>query len=415
MPLFSRKSKSSKSKEISSESKSLTITKNGGSEVTTSITTMTRQSSSSSHSSEVVIDSKLNSPSLHLNNMHTKDTIFDFKIPSTSRMPTDAKPFNSFPTYRSQPYRSASSATYQPLTTRQNTLPSINDSNRNWPPPIRSLHVRNIAPRPGINDLNCKFEIAVRQSSRFYDDENESKVPVYKTRSKNRGKLLLINNIKFINDRHEREGAELDEVNITKVFQQIGFEVSNYKNLTKTDMEKKIKSFRDSSSLKKVDIGCVIIMSHGTGHERSDSTQVLCSDLQLLETTWIIDQFSSILCKNLSGKPKIFIFQCCRGNAQDVQYDAIPLSTDQRSLSDMLLAYSTVPGFVSHRDPVNGTLYIQAICKVFMEHAHDTHVEDLLKIVDNKLETYATTGLKQTPSFENRGFKTCYFHPKLSE
>lgn len=77
-------------------------------------------------------------------------------------------------------------------------------------------------------------------------------------------------------------------------------------------MEKKIITFRGHSSLKKVDIGTVIIMSHGNGKERADSTEVVCTDGEVLETTWIIDQFNTDSCPHLSEKPKIFIFQCCR-------------------------------------------------------------------------------------------------------
>ena len=56
-------------------------------------------------------------------------------------------------------------------------------------------------------------------------------------------------------------------------------------------------------------------------------------------------------------------------------------SAVQRSMSDILIGYSTLPGFVSNRDVHLGTWYIQAICEVFMEHACDTDVEDMLKMV----------------------------------
>lgn len=79
----------------------------------------------------------------------------------------------------------------------------------------------------------------------------------------------------------------------------------------------------------------------------------------------------------------------------------------------MLIAYSTVPGFVSHRDPQTGTWYIQTICEVFMNHAHDTDVESMLKMVDAKLEKIVHSSSRQTTSFENRGFKTCFLHPGL--
>ena len=82
----------------------------------------------------------------------------------------------------------------------------------------------------------------------------------------------------------------------------------------------------------------------------------------------------------------MFIF---RGDARDfgVKLTAGRIQTDGastavlRSMSDILIGYSTLPGFASHRDVYLGTWYIQAICKVFMEHACDTDVEDMLKMV----------------------------------
>jgi hypothetical protein len=52
-----------------------------------------------------------------------------------------------------------------------------------------------------------------------------------------------------------------------------------------------------------------------------------------------------------------------------------------RAVSDILIGYSTLPGFKSNRDVYLGTWYIQAICEIFMEHACDTDVEDMLKMV----------------------------------
>lgn len=77
-------------------------------------------------------------------------------------------------------------------------------------------------------------------------------------------------------------------------------------------MEKKIIEFRKNPALKKVDVGVVVIMSHGHGEVRSDSTQISGTDGEMLETTWIISQFHTATCPGLAGKPKIFIFQCCR-------------------------------------------------------------------------------------------------------
>jgi ABC-type cobalamin transport system permease subunit len=78
-----------------------------------------------------------------------------------------------------------------------------------------------------------------------------------------------------------------------------------------------------------------------------------------------------------------------RGDAQDfgVKLTAGRIQTDGyasvvlRKMSDILIGYSTLPGFASKRDVYLGTWYINAICEVFMEHACDTDVEDMLKMV----------------------------------
>lgn len=77
-------------------------------------------------------------------------------------------------------------------------------------------------------------------------------------------------------------------------------------------MEKIITNYRNDSSLKRVDINIVVVMSHGTGKERHDSTEIVGTDDELLPTTWILEQFSNENCPFLGSKPKIFIFQCCR-------------------------------------------------------------------------------------------------------
>lgn len=60
-------------------------------------------------------------------------------------------------------------------------------------------------------------------------DEGEQRVPTYKTSSKNKGKVLVINNIKFLNQKQHRKGAEFDEKNIVEVFKQMKMKVVTYR------------------------------------------------------------------------------------------------------------------------------------------------------------------------------------------
>lgn len=51
-----------------------------------------------------------------------------------------------------------------------------------------------------------------------------------------------------------------------------------------------------------------------------------------------------------------------------------------------------------------------------MEHAHDTDIENLLKMVDAELKDLRSSdGNMQTSSYENRGFKICYLNPGIND
>lgn len=87
--------------------------------------------------------------------------------------------------------------------------------------------------------------------------------------------------------------------------------------------------------------------------------------------------------------------------------------TNIATFYDMKICYSTVLGYNAFRDPIEGSWYIQILCKVFAEHAHDTHLEDLLKIIGGHMNNKRTEcDHLQTVSNEDRGFnKVLYFNP----
>jgi hypothetical protein len=56
-------------------------------------------------------------------------------------------------------------------------------------------------------------------------------------------------------------------------------------------------------------------------------------------------------------------------------------SVDLWSVTDVLVACSTLPGFASNRDTRLGTWFIQAVCEIFMKHACDKDVIHMLQLV----------------------------------
>lgn len=88
-----------------------------------------------------------------------------------------------------------------------------------------------------------------------------------------------------------------------------------------------------------------------------------------------------------------------------------------RNNADMLIVHATLPGHVAFRDKITGSWFIQILCEVFMNHAHKTHLEDLLHMVDERLRIQRTTKEEcQTLMVTSIGFnKHCYLNPGLFE
>lgn len=120
---------------------------------------------------------------------------------------------------------------------------------------------------------------------------------------------------------------------------------------------------------------------------------------------------------------EIFVFFTYRGDNIDIgvpdvrndetEQDAAVLSSP--TFSDMMICYGSLPGFVSNREPTEGSWYINAVYDVFANNAHDTHFEDMLKMVGPKIdELYGhKKGVsRQTPVYWNYSFnKHLYFNP----
>ena len=82
---------------------------------------------------------------------------------------------------------------------------------------------------------------------------------------------------------------------------------------------------------------------------------------------------------------------------------------------DMVIAYSTIPGFASLRDHERGTWFIQSLVEVFMNHAHERELVDLLRMTSERLSHFTNDqGEKQTCNVEMRHlYQRIYFNPGL--
>ncbi|XP_066249271.1 caspase-2-like [Euwallacea similis] len=289
---------------------------------------------------------------------------------------------------------------------------------------------------PVVDCTTTPLEILVQKAKKFGDTYSRNRtIPYYYSRSKSRGRLLIINNYEFVSvtDGHTyRTGAKVDEDNLRLLFEQMGgWVVETHTNQSADDMRATLKTFSRGKRGEECDICFIIIMSHGS--ESLNETIVYGTDGHSVSTTTIQTYFTNENCPFFMNKPKVFIYQVCRGTDLDlscthrrVEFDGKmcgkqpqqphPIRHCFRPVDDMLVGYATMQGSKAHRDKFRGTWYIELICKNFMKLAKDEPVDSLLIKVDAGLRKRKSEyGTVQTAEHICRGFKRLYLNPGIYE
>ena len=112
------------------------------------------------------------------------------------------------------------------------------------------------------------------------------------------------------------------------------------------------------------------------------------------DTIW--SYFTSDKCPSLAGKPKIFLIQACQGDRLDAgttlkdrtETDGQPSSTATFRIpthADILIAYSTIPGYYSWRNTTRGSWFMQALCLELRENGTNWDLMTLLTFVSQRV------------------------------
>ena len=307
----------------------------------------------------------------------------------------------------------------------------VEDRNRSkvWNSPNYGV-TQNVAAIPLARSSLTPLQVNVRTSSS--GQRAASSLKCYKMDSTPRGQVLIINNEDYVNDvLPRRTGSLVDANNLDLLFLQLGFKVTLRSNLMYQDMFTEIQKFAELEAHQESDMAVVVIMSHGR------QGLVAACDGREIETEWIMRQFNNYGSPALRGKPKMFIFQACRGEDHDFgappakidfeRFEGRRGQTDARAVNppvqlpdykdvsweDMIVAYSTLPGYVANRDKYRGTWFIESLCKVFMDHAVDLEIREMLDKVGEHLKNFESEfRTKQSFAYEVRHFyKKLYFNP----
>ncbi|KAG8201446.1 hypothetical protein JTE90_024316 [Oedothorax gibbosus] len=231
----------------------------------------------------------------------------------------------------------------------------------------------------------------------------------YKMISKPLGYCKIINNVKFdFNIMEERFGSDMDASELSRVFYEIGYEVFTEHNLTDYQMRESLEKFA-ANDWTKVDSCIIIILSHG---DTSDNQDMIYGVNNIgISKMDIYEMFDNRHCKQLQDKPKIFIFQACRGVRED---NGVKESTDatvvrpvkRPFMSDMLVVHSALPNHVSYRDFEKGTWFCQDLVQVLSSDYLNDPLETMLQRVDRKMGIrLSARNMKQVTHIDKYGLK----------
>lgn len=211
----------------------------------------------------------------------------------------------------------------------------------------------------------------------------------YKMEADPLGFCLIINNKTFQTDDETpqlpvRRGTDTDKDKLVRTFTNLRFDVRAFDNLTDTGIMRIMTQFalRDHTNF---DCFVCCILSHGI------QGGVYGSNCIPVEIRKLIERFCPQSCPTLSGKPKLFFIQACQGTQLQRGYPSAELdsvlSEDKLipSLADFLLAYSTVPGYMSCRDQHAGSYFISKLTSVLKNHAHSLDIMKILTMVNDQL------------------------------
>lgn len=280
--------------------------------------------------------------------------------------------------------------------------------------------------------------------------QRRDSIQTYKMDARPCGICLIINNVEFdpASSLKNRNGSDIDSDKMERRFKALNFEVLVKRNLKYKQIRRELNSLakKDHSAY---DCCVVIILSHGTeASHRCFPGAVHGVDGSSVPVQIITNYLNGQNCPSLQGKPKIFFIQACGGDDKDTgfevspdevqpsmggaddQMDAIPMSSSSDSLStsdevdaratlptpsDILVSYSTFPGFVSWRDTQAGSWYVENLDRVLEQNADTNDLVTMLMMVNDAVSQISAKGLyKQMPGSFNFLRKHLYFQTPQS-
>ncbi|XP_067010933.1 caspase isoform X2 [Anabrus simplex] len=214
-----------------------------------------------------------------------------------------------------------------------------------------------------------------------------------------RGMALIFNHANFRN-LAPRNGTDKDCAALAKALKRLDFEVQEYRDLTCKQLKDKLDEVADYDHTE-ADCLLIAVLSHG------DTGIVHATDHPYpVQQLW--NPFLGDKCRTLAGKPKIFIIQACRGEEVDrgvrvrTQTDSSGGYYTIPAHSDILVAFSTVEGYYSWRNPSEGSWFIQALVEELKENGRKRDLQTLLTFVGRRVAVGKMSFVPNDPHMDQK-------------
>ncbi|OCT99585.1 hypothetical protein XELAEV_18005367mg [Xenopus laevis] len=239
----------------------------------------------------------------------------------------------------------------------------------------------------------------------------------YRTDYPEMGVCLIINNKNFHSSTSMtvRNGTDVDARRLHETFTSLGYKVKVLNDQRCNDIFGHLKKMSEEDHSKRSSFACAIL-SHG-------EDGLIYGVDGPIPVKNLTDLFRGDRCKTLVGKPKIFFIQACRGTELDsgIETDSgsepgeethrIPVE------ADFLYAYSTVPGYYSWRNTMNGSWFIQSLCEMLKLYGPHLELIQILTCVNHmvalEFESFSSQqtfhAKKQIPCVVSMLTKAFYF------
>ncbi|KAK7144445.1 hypothetical protein R3I94_010763 [Phoxinus phoxinus] len=228
------------------------------------------------------------------------------------------------------------------------------------------------------------------------------------------GYCLIINNFRFEETTKlgARKGTMKDKDELFSLFRRMHFEVEVREDLRASDIRAVIKEFAEKDHTQ-MDAFVCCVLSHG------EKGAVLGTDGKPVEIRELTQPFAE--CRTLPTKPKLFFIQACQGKENQygiwtadgqkndteestidedstIEEDAsVPAMRSVPLEADFLIGMATVEQYQSFRHTIEGSVYIQELCRQLQNCPRNEDILSILTKVNREVSFKVLNGFKQMP------------------